>query len=332
MRFTLLAGILVLIGFGNVAADDWQPTTAELIKQEKPGFGGLSGVVVDRATGHLFIDVSDRGVFRSLDQGRTWQRHGPGPFKGRTETPGCFQIDPTQKSKQFVLPTVYGGPIAVGSTEEGKLRQMHPKSNHVDWCAVDWTDAELKFVVALKHESGGLLLLSRDGGRSFAEVGKGYGPAWVFDADTAVVALAAGKDRRGGIVRTTDGGKTFRPAGDGSAVALPRWHEGALYWLVEGALIKTTDKGANWSKVCDLKGARFGPVFGKDARHLFVLTGTGVIESTDAGQTWSKALAVPKELKGVSALTWLEYDPVNDVLYLMKMGSDLYKLPRPKTR
>jgi hypothetical protein len=27
-------------------------------------------------------------------------------------------------------------------------------------------------------------------------------------------------------------------------------------------------------------------------------------------------------------LLWLDYDPRHDVLYLMKMGSDLFKLPR----
>ena len=63
---------------------------------------------------------------------------------------------------------------------------------------------------------------------------------------------------------------------------------------------------------------------------VFVLTGAGVIESTDGGATWSEPVAVPKELKGVSALTWMEYDPVHDVLYVMKMGSDLYRMERAK--
>ena len=39
-------------------------------------------------------------------------------------------------------------------------------------------------------------------------------------------------------------------------------------------------------------------------------------------------MALPKDLKGVSALTWLEYDPVHDTLYVMKMGSELFKLER----
>jgi photosystem II stability/assembly factor-like uncharacterized protein len=306
-------------------AGEWQPVTSELLRREKPGFGGLSGVAVDHATGHVYVDVSDRGVFRSTDRGKTWERVGKEPIKGRTETPGCLRIDPAGKLNRLLLPTVYGGPVLVGSPE-GDWRPLDKKSAHMDWCAAD---PDLKFLLALKHESGGLLLASRDGGATFAEVGKGYGPAWVFDAGTAVVALAKTKDRpRGGLVRTTDGGRTFRPAGDYAPTALPRDRGDALYWLADGALVRTADKAATWEKVCDLKDGRFGPMFGKDGRHLFVLTGAGVVESTDGGATWSEPVAVPKELKGVPPLTWLDYDPVNDVLYVMRMGSELYRLPR----
>lgn len=319
--------VLVILHCLPVAAvgADWEPVTAELLQREKPGYGGLSGVVVDRATGHVFIDVSDRGVFRSADQGKTWEKVGEGPIKGRTETPGCFRLDPVGKGKRLLLPTVYGGPIMVGSADGG-WKALDKASVHVDWCAAD---DELKLLLALKHESGGLLLASRDGGATFAEVGKGYGPAWVFDADTAVVALGKTKDRpKGGLVRTTDGGRTFQPAGDYSPTVLPRQHGKALYWLADGALIRTTDKAATWEKVCDLKDGRFGPAFGKDERHLFVLTGAGVVESTDGGATWASPIPVPKELKGVSSLTWLAYDPIHDTLYVMKMGSELYRLAR----
>jgi photosystem II stability/assembly factor-like uncharacterized protein len=250
-------------------------------------------------------------------------------MKGRTETPGCFQLDPTGKTKRLLLPTVYGGPIAVGSAEKDEWRTLDKASVHVDWCAADWSDPDLKFILALKHESGGLLLWSRDGGKTFDEGAKGHGPAWVFDANTAVITLAKNKERpKGSLVRTTDGGRTLQPAGDYAPVSLPRLHGDALYWLADGALIKTTNKGEKWDKVCDLKDGRFGPVFGKDAKHLFVLTGAGVVESTDGGATWEKPIPIPKELKGVSPLTWLDYDPVNDVLYVMKMGSELYKMPR----
>jgi photosystem II stability/assembly factor-like uncharacterized protein len=228
---------------------------------------------------------------------------------------------------------VYGEPVAVGTTDPAtEWRKVDKKCFHIDWCSVDWTDADRKFMIAFKHESGGILLVSRDGGKSFTETGKGHGfGAWIFDSDTAVVALAKTKDKpKGGILRTVDGGKTFTPVAEYATVCVPKPQGDALYWLVEGALLKGTDKGEKWEKVSDVKDGSYGPIFGKDAQHMFILTKAGVIESTDGGATWTKPLAVPKELKGVSSLTWLDYDPKNDVLYVMKMTSDLYRLPRTK--
>ena len=107
---------LMLLATTARGADEWQSVATDLLAKEKTGFGGLSGVTVDRATGTLYVCLSDRGLFRSADQGKTWERHGKDASKGRTETPGCFQFDPTGKTKRFLLATVYGGPVVVGST------------------------------------------------------------------------------------------------------------------------------------------------------------------------------------------------------------------------
>jgi hypothetical protein len=326
-----VALLLSVAAAPTARAGDWEATTTDLISKEKPGYGGLSGVVVDHPTGEVYVYLSDRGLYCSKDQAKTWARLEHGPAKGRTEWPGCLQIDPTGKSKRLVAATVYGGPIAVGALDGGDWKFLDNKSSHIDWCAVDWTDSELKFILALKHESGGTLLASADGGKTFAEVGKGFGPAWIFDSKTAVVAEAKTKDKaKPGLMCTTDGGKTFQPCGDYRATALPKWRENTLYWLVDGALIRTTDAGKTWDKVSEVKDGRYGPIFGKEAKQMFVLTGAGVVESTDDGATWAKPIAPPAALKGVSALTWIDYDPMNDVLYIMKMGSDLYRMDRTK--
>jgi hypothetical protein len=80
----------------------------------------------------------------------------------------------------------------------------------------------------------------------------------------------------------------------------------------------------------ECKEADHGRVSGKGARHVFKLTSGGIVESSDGGATWSKPIALPKELKGARGQTWIEYDPKNDILYVMKTGSDLYKLDRRK--
>jgi photosystem II stability/assembly factor-like uncharacterized protein len=317
---------------------DWRPVTTGLLKHEKTGFGGLCGVLVDHTSGDLWVNLSDRGMFHSGDQGKTWKRVSNTQPKGRTETPGCWLLDPTGKGSRMVTALVYGSPIAVSTDQAATWKYLDHNSSHIDWCAVDWTDLDMKFVLALKHEADGMLLASTDGGKSFIVVGKGHGTGWVFDGQTAVVAAVQSKQTpTPHLLRTTDAGKTFKPcgaygpAGRNSAQALPRWHAGALYWLVDGGLIATTDKGATWKKVGAVKDGQYGPVFGKDAKHMFVLTKTGVVESTDGGASWSNPLPPPREMKGGGGLSWLEYDPKNDALYLMKMGSELYRLGRRKS-
>jgi photosystem II stability/assembly factor-like uncharacterized protein len=309
------------------SAQDWQPVTEALIAAEKPGFGKLCGVVVDHKTGELIVNLSDKGLYRSSDAGKSWQKLGA-PFKGRTETGGCMMLDPLG-GKRLVTALVYGAPILVSPDHGETWTALDKKSTHVDWCAVDWSDKDLKFILTLKHEANGLLLVSHDGGKSFTEVGKEYGPAWIFDKQTAVVAQMKSKNiAKPGLLRSTDGGKTFRPCGDYHAKALPRWHNNELYWVVEGALIKTGDQGKSWAKLSDLKGGLFGPIAGKTADHVFVLTTAGIVESSDGGKSWSKVIPAPKDMKSVANLAWMEYDPTRDTLYIMKMGSELYRWQR----
>jgi photosystem II stability/assembly factor-like uncharacterized protein len=325
----ILVAVCLTVVVAPATAQEWRPVTEAIIKSEEPGYGGLCGVVVDHATGDLIINLSDKGLYRSTDQGQSWKPIGK-QFKGRTETPGCLMLDPIG-GKRLVSAFVYGSPILV-SPDRGESGQvLDKKSHHVDWCAVDWSDPELRFILTLKHESGDLLLVSHDGGKSFDEVGKGYGPAWIFDKQTAVVAQAKTKaNNKPGLLRTTDAGKTFEPCGAYYARALPRWHKDTLYWVVDGALIATRDQGKSWQKISDLKNGRAGPVFGKNADHLFVLTQAGIVESTDAGKSWGKVILAPKDMKGIDALSWLEYDPVHDTVYIMKMRSDLYRWQRAR--
>jgi len=76
------------------SAQEWHPVTEALIRAEKPGYGNLCGIAVDHQTGHVIINLSDKGFYRSTDACKSWQRLGM-PFKGRTEWPGCLMLDPS---------------------------------------------------------------------------------------------------------------------------------------------------------------------------------------------------------------------------------------------
>ena len=337
LRFCCSLLVLVQNSLLFAAEPDWKPVATELLQREKTGFGGLCGLVIDHRTGEIFLNLSDRGIFQSGDQGQTWKRVSDAQPKGRTETPGCWLLDPTGKTDRMAISLVYGSPLSVSKDRAATWKSADAKSTHIDWAAVDWTAAELRFMLALKHEAGGLLLASRDGGLTFAEVGKDYGTGWVFDNLTAVVAQAKTKERPiPHLMRTTDGGQTFQscgefsPVGTNSAQALPKWNESSLYWLTDGGLISTADNGATWKKIGEIKDAQYGPIFGKNERQMFVLTKHGPVESTDGGASWSAPIVPPKEMKGIGGLSWLEFDPQRDAIYLMKMGSDLYHFTRGK--
>jgi hypothetical protein len=80
----------------------------------------------------------------------------------------------------------------------------------------------------------------------------------------------------------------------------------------------------------ECKDADHGQVSGKDARHVLKLTGDGIVETTDGGATWSEPIALPRNLRGAGGRAWIEYDPKNDILYVMEPGGGLYKLARRK--
>jgi hypothetical protein len=330
-RSSLLAPLLLaLVATSDARAQDWHGIASDLIKSEKPGYGVLRALVVDHSTGTLFLNLSDKGIYRSDDLARTWRRL-PSPVTGRGEAPGGLLLDPIG-GKKLVAAFIYGGPIAVSLDLGATWKQLAMNTRHVDWCAVDWSDPEMRFLLTLKHESDGLLLVSRDGGKSVEEVGKGFGPAWIFDNQTAVVAEMKSKDRPNPrLLRTTDAAKSFQPVADHFAKLLPRWHKDTLYWLTDSALIATVDQGKTWKKLSDVKDARFGPMFGNGPQ-MFVLTGAGILESGDAGVTWAKPISAPTEMKGLTLAAWIEYDPVHDILYIMKSTSDLYQWTRGKQR
>ncbi|MCI0357272.1 MAG: hypothetical protein L0211_02150 [Planctomycetaceae bacterium] len=106
---------------------------------------------------------------------------------------------------------------------------------------------------------------------------------------------------------------------------------GCVFVLVEGKGVFCSPAGAKDFKLVTetWKEVRAHAEKAKDARHLFVLADTSLKESRDGGATWLAPIPLPKGFT-LTSQTWVEYDAKNDIVYLMKPGSDLYKLARRK--
>src|SRR5678816_4405869 len=90
---TLLA--LVFIGCA-AGAGEWTNISDPVTSQVKPGYAGpTAGVVVDRASGDVFMVVNDQGLWRSGDHGPTFVRCDSGTIGGRCETGWALPVSYT---------------------------------------------------------------------------------------------------------------------------------------------------------------------------------------------------------------------------------------------
>src|SRR5262249_30575270 len=115
---------------------------------------------------------------------------------------------------------------------------------------------------------------------------------------------------------------------DATSLAVYR-NPGCVFLLVDGKSVYCSRAGANSFKPVNetWKEVRAHAEKTRDPRHLFVLAETSIKESRDGGATWLKPISLPRGFV-VTSSTWVEYDATNDIVYLMKPGSDLYKLAR----
>ncbi len=92
MRFALLSlGVLFLPAAR--AAADWQPVATDLLAKHKTGFGGLSGVAVERDTGALYVSRATRAFFAPRIRANVAALRQEG-FKGAPKRPGASRSTP----------------------------------------------------------------------------------------------------------------------------------------------------------------------------------------------------------------------------------------------
>jgi hypothetical protein len=277
-NYSALVALIVLGVSAPVGlAEDWRSISDSVTGSLKPGtYGPTAGIVVDPKNGTVFMVVSDHGLWRSSDRGQTFARCDANTIGGRCETGWALQADPA--GQRLACFMIYGESAL---TTDGGMTWTKFASSHFDFGAVDWDDSA-KRLLALRHETGGVLTTSADGGKTWKDLGNNFSGCGVFDRNTFV----ATKAKEPGIFRSPDAGGTWKLVfPETPAAAVPVIYHGTGYWLTGNGLLASADKGATWTKLGAPVDATYGPYF-ETPQHFMVAGKSGFVETRDAGESW----------------------------------------------
>ncbi len=321
MKRTLLLALSLMSAALATPAAEWvnisDPFTSSL---PKPGtYGPTAGVVVDRASGNVFMVVSDYGIWRSSDHGKTFARVDDKTIGGRCETGWALQADPAG-TRLFCF-MIYG---SSAYTADGGKTWTKSKTSHLDYGGVDWGDPDMR-VLGLRHESGGMLTTSEDGGATWKDLEKGFQNCGVIDRNTFVATKAKEK----GIWRSTNAGATWTEVSTNTPPAgTPVVFKGVAYWPTGKGILTSKDKGATWTELGAPVDAMFGPMFGKDASHLVVVGKSGFQESKDGGESWQLAAPLPAGFGVGRVGPNYAWDHTANIFYASTMSKPTFKFER----
>jgi photosystem II stability/assembly factor-like uncharacterized protein len=224
------------------------------------GEGIVSSLVVDAGDPSIVYAITGIGLFRTTNGGARWNIIGPRQFRKRT----CDTCN--GRSYGYWLAAAIDpdrGTIYAGWTGGGTATKLYQSSDRGD----SWKRIAARGPV----DSFEWLALAGDS------------PGTLF---------AAGDWLHRGVVKSTDGGATWIPAG------LASHHIGAfnvdpgsraLYVSTEREAFKTSDGGATWQTVGNRADVAYGSVatdpHAPDT--VYGAGGNGVVKSIDGGRTWA---------------------------------------------
>jgi hypothetical protein len=340
--------LLLTLGTSCWGQDAWEDVTANLmgsVKDYREGpnalMNGIGALGVDPHTGDLYVYLQLNGLYLSRDQAQTFHRIDDGRMTGRMMG-GCnIHFDPRRPGRAaFFFIKARGEPGGGALTLDGGTNLQFwdiPEIDGFTSGALDWSAAQPQVILARQHHGReNPLWLSTDAGVSWTNLEvNGWQPG-VVSPEVLLTGAGSYREDKEGILRSTDGGKTWMRVHDSRVVTLnPEVHGETLYWVTETGLIRGQDAGETWETLGnDLPKPFAGPFFGNAPEDLLIVTIGGFYFSRDAGETWSPLF--PKEPAETQLVNFrgkigsiqsqsYGWDPKNQYLYATKRNGQLMR-------
>jgi photosystem II stability/assembly factor-like uncharacterized protein len=254
--------------------------------------------------GTIFVANSGAGVFRSVDEGRSWtETNFPARADGVLRT---AQLAVTDDGTLFAT----AGPVVARSTDSGETWMYLgglPVGFEIASLAVSPNFAQDGTLVVGGNYRDNQILRSADGGESWASVFDGAATEIEYASDLSALAFSPdfAKDgtlyawlQEGGPLRSTDGGLSWELAAVsdyyGQTLAPSPTGDRLYLGALGGNILVTEDGGEKWldlsQNIPDDRTWSTALTFGEGGT-LFLGTDKGVYRSLDEGRTWARASA-----------------------------------------
>jgi photosystem II stability/assembly factor-like uncharacterized protein len=316
----------------------WVDISSPIVKKltdagQKTAWPGESaGVAVDPASGDVYMIVTGQGVWKSTDTGRSFVRVDGGKVGGRCETSFALNVDSGGKRLAcFML----DGKCAWSGDSGQTWTAFADVGRNWDYAAVDWSADAVKTIFAALHESGGQVMFSNNGGKTWNKLFKDAefdksGGLGIFDEKTLVYT-----QKGNGIQRSTDAGQSWTKIADRQPIGrLVNISKGKAYWLAKEGLLVSADKGATWSVQGKAVEGSIGPYFDpKNDKRIVVAGIQGIFQTDDGGESWKLLARLPAGFEKLPKDGWftnVAWDPVHDTFYVSHMGKPTYRLATAK--
>lgn len=244
----------------------------------------------------LFVGTESGGIFRSTDQGHSWQ-----PFnEGLATAEGTPPINALWLHPDFETTPVLLAGSADGQmfrSTDGGVRWQRVANDWVVLCLAGSSDR----LYAGLYEHG--LLTSTDGGQSWSHVADLAARPLTRLLVQGDQLLAYGPWDN--VWRSTDGGTTWQQAADVESarplftlavVKADKWANEVWLLGTNEGLLRSTDGGATWAVVLDTQHGQVATICLSPDRlgQVWVGTSSGaLLTSADGGQSW-QALNAPQ--------------------------------------
>ena len=251
-----------------------------------PGpYGGNILSIAETSSGTLFVGTEGGGVFRSFDNGDSWEPANNGIPSGAGTT--AFKV--------YSIFTHTNGDIFIGTSKEARIYRSNDGGDN--WTQVYNSSNSTVITTCFTSTANGSILAgtevsilkSTDNGDTWNTTLSSQTIRQMLMVNNGNIIASTST----GIFKSVDDGNTWNVSNNGltntNVVALNKNTLGVLFCsTINNKVFKSTDNGDSWIELSIIPASAIYCISSNSSNELYAGTFSGLYKSTDDGNTWTE--------------------------------------------